>query len=73
MLVQLRYTSEEVLEFHPSLYLVDNLEWKELQVFEDSANSEQKTQLNYTFLFHFWCKEDLVQDVKSLVDLTGCL
>lgn len=43
------------------------------RVFEDRYDSIQDVKMNWILLFHFWCKEILVEDTESLIDMLGSL
>ena len=57
----------------PSLYMVDNLEGEELQIFEDKSNPVQKVKMNCVLLFLFWCNEIYAEETDPPVDMIGSL
>lgn len=49
--------------------------WKERNArgFEDKSNNIQKIRMNCLSLLYFWCKQDMVGDIKLFVDFIGKL
>lgn len=60
---------QELVELDPSLHLVDSLEERNDMCFEDRCSSIQRIKMNCTLLFHFWCKENYVNNDESILDI----
>jgi len=49
--------------------------WKErnLRCFQNKSNSIQKMKMNCLVLFHFWCKQEYMEDLESVMNALGTL
>ncbi|KAG5605940.1 hypothetical protein H5410_027432 [Solanum commersonii] len=49
--------------------------WKErnLRCFQNKSNNIQKMKMNCLVLFHFWCKQEYMEDLESVMNALGTL
>ena len=49
--------------------------WKErnLRCFQNKSNSIQKMKMNCLVLYHFWCKQEYMEDLESVMNALGTL
>ena len=61
------------MEDHSHLYLAVCVEREEPQMLPKKSNNIQKIKMNCLDLFHFWCKQEYVEDLESVMNALGIL